>query len=99
MLAWQFEGSIDKENWIILDRRVYSGPIVSYDINVQEEIKQLCQKGATSTWGIDREITLQQSKGFRFFRIVQIDKNSSGSDNLALSGIELYGRIVSGRFP
>lgn len=30
-------------------------------------------------------------RGFRFFRIVQIMKNSHGSDNLCLSGLELYG--------
>ena len=26
-----------------------------------------------------------------FFRVKQISKNSSGSDNLALSGFEIYG--------
>jgi len=36
---------------------------------------------------IDKTITTQFSKGFRFFRIIQIDKNSSGSDNLIVSGI------------
>lgn len=99
MLSWQFEASIDKENWIALDMRIYTGIPNALDPNIQEEIRQLCQKGATSTWGIDREKVFLYSKGFRFFRIIQIDKNSSGSDNMALSGIELYGRIVSGRIP
>jgi len=37
--------------------------------------------------------------GFRYFRVIQVGKNSSGSDNLGLSGFELYGRVISGRWP
>eukprot|EP00392_Amoebophrya_sp_AT5.2_P014793 g14954.t1 len=35
----------------------------------------------------------------RAFRVVQIGKNSSGSYNLGLSGIELYGKAVRGNYP
>jgi len=45
--------------------------------------------GATSTWGIDQSIYNEIGfQGFRFFRIVQVGKNSSGSDNLILTGLE-----------
>ena len=54
---------------------------------MSSERETLKVKGGTSTWGIDNEIVehiLIDSKypGFRFFRIVQIMKNSHGSDNL-----------------
>ena len=47
--------------------------------------------GCTSTWFIDKDLQLRYPKGFRYFFIKQTDKNSSGSDNLAISGFELYG--------
>jgi hypothetical protein len=57
-------------------------------------------KGGCSTWGVDQEIYHQIGfEGFRFFRILQVGKNSSGTDNLALSGMELYGKVVGGRWP
>ena len=34
--------------------------------------------------------------GYRFFRIVQVGKNTNGSDHLSLSGFELYGRVQGG---
>ena len=37
--------------------------------------------------------------GFRFFRIVQVGSNSSGSNNLALSNLELYGKTTKGNWP
>jgi len=53
-----------------------------------------------TTWGIEADIYREIGfDGFRYFRVVQVGKNSSGSDNLALSGMELYGRVVSGRWP
>lgn len=46
------------------------------------------------TFTIDTEIYRKLgADGYRFFRIVQVCKNTSGTDNLALSGLELYGRI------
>ncbi len=59
----------------------------------------LKRKGATSTWAVDADKLRDTKGGYRYFRIIQIGKNSSGSDNLSLSGIEIYGKIVRGRFP
>lgn len=70
------------------------------DVQFEEEKKLLSKIGAATTWGLDTDIFKEIGyDGFRFFRIIQVGKNSSGSDNLALSGIELYGRIISGRWP
>lgn len=54
-----------------------------------------------TTWAVDmkklrkaiEEVNndIASFRGFRFFRIKQIAKNSSDSYNLALSGFELYG--------
>lgn len=100
-MNWHIEGSNDKVNWIILDRRIYlSSPTGGADGELEEEQKLLKQKGAASTWGIDTDIYREVGfDGYRFFRIIQVGKNSSGSDNLALSGIELYGKVTGGRWP
>lgn len=73
---------------------------------MERERAMLEKRGASTTWSIDqnylkmaaRSISLHSTdfNGFRFFRIKQISKNSSGSDNLALSGFEIYG-IAKGR--
>ena len=100
LLNWHFEGSNDRVNWTVLDRRLYMTGNPAEDVNFDEEKKMLCQKGATSTWGVDTDIYREIGfDGFRYFRIIQVGKNSSGSDNLALSGLELYGRVISGRWP
>jgi hypothetical protein len=99
-MNWHLEGSNDKTNWTILDRRIYLTQIPSQDQALEEEQKHLKQKGATSTWGVDTDIYREVGyDGFRFFRIIQVGKNSSGSDNLALSGFEIYGKVVKGRWP
>jgi hypothetical protein len=104
-MNWHFEGSNDKLNWTILDRRVYMpDQLDALEIEntpVDEGIvDSLCQKQATNTWGIDQNIYQDiDDEGFRFFRIIQISPNSSGSDNLALSCFEIYGKIISGRWP
>ena len=105
LMNWHFEGSNDKLNWTILDRRVYMpdqlDPTgVNHDYVEEEIIDSLCLKQGTNTWGIDSSVYQDiDEDGFRFFRIIQISPNSSGSDNLALSCFELYGKIVIGRFP
>jgi hypothetical protein len=100
MLNWHFEASNDKVNWTVLDRRLYLSGSYEEDIKFEEEREMLCQKGAATTWGIDTDIFREIGfEGFRYFRIIQIDKNSSGSDNLALSGIELYGKVNEGKWP
>ena len=68
---------------------------------MENERSMLLKKSATTTWSIDqnylklaaRAISLHSKEffGFRFFRIKQISKNSSGAHNLALSGFEIYG--------
>lgn len=68
---------------------------------MERERNMLMKRGATTTWSIDqnylklaaRSINSQTTDftGFRYFRIKQISKNSSGGDNLALSGFEIYG--------
>lgn len=100
MLNWHFEGSNDKVNWTVLDRRLYLTGNPAEDSAFEEEKKLLCQKGAATTWGVDTDIYREIGfDGFRYFRVIQVGKNSSGSDNLALSGIEIYGRVIAGRWP
>lgn len=96
MLSWQLEGSLDGKKWEVLDRRVYLTDDPAANSEMEAIRSLLTKKGATSTWEIEGE---RVKGGYRYFRIVQIGKNSSGSDNLALSGIELYGKTVAGRFP
>jgi len=103
MLNWQFEGSVDRSSWKVLDRRMHLTRDPEIDFPMEMEREALKQKGATSTWGISQEMWRVkeggEEPGFRYFRIVQIDKNSSGSCNLGLSGLELYGLITAGRWP
>jgi hypothetical protein len=99
-MNWHFEGSVDKVNWVILDRRIYLTNNPDHDSLLEDEQKHLKQKGASSTWGVDTDVYKEVGfDGFRFFRILQVGKNSSGSDNLALSGFEIYGKINKGRWP
>jgi hypothetical protein len=56
MMNWQFEGSCDKVNWTVLDRRVYLTGHTEEDLQFEKEQKELCQKGQTSTWAVDTDI-------------------------------------------
>ena len=101
MMNWLFEGSIDFKTWFILDKRIHKIEDPSYNKLMEKERQMIDRRGATSTWAVDqnylkgasRSIVMQSKAfhGFRFFRIKQISKNSSGADNLALSGFEIYG--------
>lgn len=96
-MNWQFEGSNDKVNWMILDRRIYLSDNENYNNEVKDEQKSLQKPGNTSTWGIDQSIYNSnngQQQGFRYFRVVQCGKNSAGTDNLTNSGLEIYGIAV-----
>jgi hypothetical protein len=103
-MNWHLEASNDRINWVLLDRRIYLSDNPEFNQSVQAEQKLLCQKGATSTWGVDPNIYMPPQSlddepnpyvgGFRYFRVVQVGKNSSGSDNLTLSGFEIYGRVT-----
>lgn len=101
MLNWLFEGSVDFKTWFILDKRIHKTDDPSYNKIMERERQMIERRGGTTTWSIDQNYlkmaarTLSQHHrdfmGFRFFRVKQISRNSSGADNLALSGIEIYG--------
>ncbi|EAR87291.2 E3 ubiquitin-protein ligase HECTD1 (macronuclear) [Tetrahymena thermophila SB210] len=97
MLNWVLEASADGSHYIPIDKRIHYDPNDShFNYTTEREREALKERGASSSYSID-EVSLKrilsdhQLKGFRFFRIVQISKNSHGSDNLSLSGFELYG--------
>ena len=95
------EGSNDRVNWTVIDSRDYrpTGD-ARIDASTKEERNLLCQQAAASTWAVDLGVYNEiGNEGFRYFRIIQTGKNSSGSHNLALSGLELYGQVVSGEWP
>ena len=101
MLNWLFEGSVDGHAWYILDKRIHKTDDPAFNKIMEKERQMIERRGATSTWSVDqnylkiasRNLSMAQHdfQGFRCFRIKQISKNSSGADNLALSGVELYG--------
>jgi hypothetical protein len=100
LMNWHFEGSNDKTTWCILDRRIYLSDSMEYNMEVEEEHRALNQKGKINTWGVDPQVFQEVGNhGFRYFRLVQVGKNSSGSEHLSLSGLELYGKATSGTWP
>ena len=95
MLCWNLEGSNDKINYEVLDTRIFSNNVNSrYHNNLEKERNMLKQPGCTSTWGVSKRIKEKFPKGFRYFILKQIDKNSSGGYNLAISGFEMYGEGI-----
>ena len=103
MLNWILEGSCDGDIWFMLDKRINYSQDQELNSLMSKEIEALKVKGASSTWGIDSTVvdavlqeinyrSNQNMKGFRYFRILQIMKNSHNSYNLCISGIELYGK-------
>ena len=94
LLNWCLQGSNDKINYEILDKRIFN----SEDNNIKDKYKQyknlLKEPKTTSTWGISKRIREKFQNGFRYFIIKQIGKNSSGNYNLAISGFELYGEGI-----
>lgn len=77
---WMFQMSKDGLNWITL--------------LTHTEDKSLTEPGSTCTWPI--EGLTEDTQGFRHIRIQQNGKNSSGQTHyLSLSGLEVYGKIVS----
>ena len=91
MLNWQLEGSCDRMNWYVIDKRVHLFDDPEKDKKIEKQRKILIQKGSTNSFGVDEDEVLKYPKGFQCFRIMQTTKNSSGSYNLSLSGLELYG--------
>lgn len=80
MLCWNFQGSNNGSDWVVLDRRMH---------NSSEDVRFLSDKGRTSTWGVGT-----CEKAYRLFRIVQTEKNLAGNYVLSLSCFELYGQIL-----
>ena len=92
MLCWNLEASNDRINFEILDTRIFSNtnnPKIHQKL--EKERNLLKEPGCTSTWGISKKIRERFPEGFRYFLVKQINKNSNGSYNLAISGFELYG--------
>jgi hypothetical protein len=89
LTSWVLQGSIDGQTWTNIDQR--------------EDKFSLQRAGATAYFEVDNT-----GVAYRCFRVVQAalhsDQlvravNSSGSDNLCLSGIELYGYAIAGSWP
>ena len=91
LLCWELEGSNDKINFEILDRRIFRSDNYEMNKKLERERNLLIKPGCTSTWGISKKIRGKFPEGFRYFILKQIDKNSNGSYNLTNSGFELYG--------
>eukprot|EP00921_Rhytidocystis_pertsovi_P013519 GHVQ01021884.1.p1 GENE.GHVQ01021884.1~~GHVQ01021884.1.p1 ORF type:complete len:833 (-),score=62.72 GHVQ01021884.1:363-2861(-) len=92
--SWVFQGSDDMVTWVDLDK--------------QQGCSRLKQPGASAHFSVSdsRVPTSTQpddigktSSSYKAFRVFQRGVNSSGSSFLALSGIELYGFGVAGRWP
>lgn len=91
MLNWQLEASNDRINYEILDTRVFLTNDINTNKELEKEREMLKEPGCTSTWGIDPGFKDKFPKGFRYFLIKHIGRNSSGSYNMAISGLEIYG--------
>jgi hypothetical protein len=86
---------LDKSNWIILDQRIYENE------HSNAAFKILMERGAVTTWPVDinrlksaiKSLTknYKSFKGFRYFRLRQLGRNSSSNFTLAISCFELYG--------
>ncbi|CAO1338887.1 unnamed protein product [Diamesa serratosioi] len=77
---WLFQMSKDGLNWITL--------------LTHTDDKGLTEPGSTCTWPI--ESFSEDTQGFRHIRIQQNGKNSSGQTHyLSLSGVEVYGKVIS----
>ena len=95
LLSWNLQGSNDKINFVILDRRTFNYDNNSNNINKYKKYRNLLKEPkTTSTWGISRKIKENYPNGFRYFLLKQIGKNSSGNYNLTNSGFELYGEGI-----
>ncbi|XP_037958310.1 E3 ubiquitin-protein ligase Ufd4 isoform X2 [Teleopsis dalmanni] len=77
---WMLQGSKDGVTWTTLVTHT--------------DDKSLVEPGSTSTWPI--VCAPDENQGFRHIRIQQNGRNASGQTHyLSLSGLEIYGRIVS----
>jgi len=86
--SWNFEGSVDGKTWVRLREHVND--------------TTLNAPKATGTWQIQPSATAESGEpvGYRFFRLLSCDKNSSGDHYMVVSGFEVYGtllKVVGGR--
>jgi hypothetical protein len=99
LLCWSLEGSNDKINFVNVDTRIFQN---QKDVRSSQQLEKdrnlLKTPGCTSTWGVDQSVKDKNPDGFRYFILRQIDQNSSGAFNLALSGFELYGAGIGNRW-
>ena len=77
---WRLEGSVDECKWTVLKNHKND-----HGLEERKSYGTYC----TCTWAIDGELN-----AFRYFRIFQTGKHSSGRFGIFLSGIELYGVLV-----
>lgn len=94
LMTWELQGSNDERTWKTLDKRDYTQTGLS-------KAHKLKEAGASDYFNVAPPPEGEDPKGraFRIFRVLQTGKNSSGSDNMGLSGLELYGLGVEGQFP
>lgn len=78
LLNWRLEGSLDERTWTTLRNHENDFGLIRHRVSY-----------STCTWAIDRN-----PSAFRYFRVLQTGKNSSGKLDISLSGIELYGVLI-----
>lgn len=91
MMSWAFQGSLDGDRWEMLDTRNGESSLRRAGATAYFEVRPPPE--AETAPGMD------VTSAFRYFRVLQVGPNSSGSENLVLSGIELYGYAVGGTWP
>jgi len=95
LLCWNFQGSNDKINFEILDKRIFMSEKDEKLNDKTRKCRHMLKKPkTTSTWGISKSIREKYPNGFRYFLLKQLGKNSSKNYNLAISGFELYGEAI-----
>ena len=95
LLCWNFQGSNDKINFVVLDKRTFMSETDEKLNDKTRKYRHLLKKPkTTSTWGVSKKIREKYPQGFRYFLLKQIGKNSSKNYHLALSGFEIYGESV-----
>ena len=81
-------------------RNYQSSDVREHEV-LQQEIEPFKARGGVLTFSVNTDMYKNKLGwgGYRFFRIRQTAKNSGNSHVLCLSGMELYGRVNSGRWP
>jgi hypothetical protein len=78
LLQWKLQGSVDGNTWSILDTQN------TQDLNRKESITKIFHCNGVSS---------SVSNFYRYIRLTQTGKTSSGRDCLILTGIEFFGSI------